>query len=157
MILFHIFLQFIRSECSDYEIPSHSRSFINSLRSLKSSRTMLLFGVDSYADFPIVSNFTELKGKVLPFLMGQFYTNFLIIILGLVAIFFFLSSTILITTCCTPRERSKPGFFTTIIWWIIFSILFLVSIIYFILSIAYAPNFINNFHEIQEIVKNGFS
>ena len=158
MLLISIFLQLIRSdECPDYKIPSASRSFINTLRSLKSSRTMLLFGVDSYADFPVVSSFEELKEKVLPFLMGQFYTNFLIIILGLVAFFFFLSCTILITTCCTPRERSKPGFFTTIIWWIIFSILYLVSIIYFILSIAYAPKFINNFHEIPDVVQNSFS
>ena len=157
MLLLSIFLQFIKSDCKDYEIPSHSRSFINSLRSLKSSKSMLLFGIDSYADFPIVSSFEELKEKVLPFIMGQFYTNFLIFILGLVAFFFFISCTILITTCCTPRERSKPGFFTTIIWWIIFSILFLVSIIYFILSIAYAPNFINNFHEIPEIVQNSFT
>lgn len=155
-MLIYFFLQLISSDCADYNTPSASRSFINSLRSLKSSKSMLLFGIDSFTDFPIVSSFEDLKDKVLPFLMGEFYTNFLILILGLVGFFFFLSCTILITTCCTPRERSKPGFFTTIIWWIIFSILYLVSIIYFILSIAYAPTFINNFPKIPEIVQNSF-
>ncbi|OHT08025.1 hypothetical protein TRFO_23651 [Tritrichomonas foetus] len=155
LMLFLFLLRLSFCQCQDYSLPKSSKSIIDALRSLKSSKSMKIFNKNTLVELPFATNFSQFQTKVAPFLIGQYYSCMPIIIIGLLAFLFFLSCTILIGTYCLPFERSKPGFLTTIIWWIFFTLVFIVSIAYFIMSLISSPDFVNGFPKIPETIKNG--
>ena len=148
-----IFIYLARSDCEDFSLPTESKKIIDAMRELKSGRSMTIFGINTFINFPASYNFSQFVDNIKPYFLGQFYTCLPIIIITTIVLIFFVLATALSHSFCLPFERTKPGFFTTIFWWIFFSLVFVVSIAYYIISIIHAFDFMNNFPQIPYIIR----
>lgn len=143
---------FVISDCQDYKLPQASREMVKLVSKLKSTKSMKIFGKDTFPKFPKTSIFSSLKHYALNFAMGQIFPTLIVLILGFIAVIVALLLTVFVGICCLPTKSRMPGL-CIIFWWIFFTLFFLVSMVYYVFAMIEAPKFIDDFPKIIDVIQ----
>ena len=120
---------------------------------MKGKDPIKIFGKETLPQIPKTSSYSELKRNSLNFVMGQFYPQLIVFILGIISFIITFILTIFIVFCCIPEKSSRPGF-CIIFWWGFFSLFLGVSFSYYILGTLKTPLFIDDYPKIIEVIGN---
>ena len=149
-----LFLSYLTSSvCPDNLIPTHSRELIRGFSNLKSGSPMNVYGHTTIPFITNVSSFAQLNAVGLDYAVGFFYSQMFIFIFAIISLIVTIVCTVMMCAFCQPSRSRKPGA-CIITGWIIFSLFYLVSLAYYIISMIEMPKFYDNFPGIPGIILN---
>lgn len=140
-------------DCDFHNVPDNVRGLYSLYTTFKPKKSIKLFNITTEPELKTNKTFLGYVDQFRAFTLGQGYSAIPILIISLLGLVIYIIITFMCNCKCIPSRSTCPSP-CNLATYVIFSILYIIAMIYYCFNIYYAEDFFTEFYRFPEIVKD---